>query len=98
MLTLCGFSLGVARVLRLQLPHSPARSGVVILSDVMEDLLDVLLGLVGQIGQILDPAIVCTELADIINAKIRSRQVVMHLVYKIAELPPGFDILNHGNR
>ena len=43
---------------------------MVVLPDVTEDLLDVLLGLVGQIGQILDPARVFTELADIRNAKI----------------------------
>ena len=37
---------------------------MVVLPDVTEDLLDVLLGLIGQIGQILDPARVFTELAD----------------------------------
>ena len=51
---------------------------MVVLSDVMQDLLEVFLGLIGQIGQILDPARVNAGLADRMNTKTRARDVVMY--------------------
>ena len=50
---------------------------MVVLSDVMEDLLEVFLGLIGQIGQILDSARVNAGLADRMNTKNRAREMVM---------------------
>ena len=65
---------------------------MVVLSDVMEDLLEVFLGLVGQIGQILDPTKVNAGLAlsrqnEYMNNVLRGGDV--HLIYEIAVLPLG---------
>ena len=50
-----GLGLGIIRVLGLELPHSVVRSAVVFLADVLQDQPYIILRLVGQVGQILNP-------------------------------------------